>query len=286
PPRRLATLPTAPLRADMPQPVFIFGFPRSGSKLIEQPLTVHPRIAAGDEPLSIGDITQIIPGLLASLLSYPEALAEIWMGDQRDGLEELRDYYLNRARKAGLFQKGAAFFTDKMPLNETHLGLIALLFRQLPVIHMLRHPLDVALSIYANHLRHDYFCASALESIARHYVLKADLMAHYRQVLSLCYLPVRYEEMVASQESEVRKILDFIGIEFDSRCLSFERNTRYVRTASYAQVTEKLYDRSSYRYRTYLKHLTAALNVLCPVIERLGYKINAPEPANSGDAVC
>jgi hypothetical protein len=84
----------------------------------------------------------------------------------------------------------------------------------------------------------------------------------------------------------VRKILDFIGIEFDSRCLSFERNTRYVRTASYAQVTEKLYDRSSYRYRTYLKHLTAALNVLCPVIERLGYKINAPELANSGDAVC
>lgn len=286
PPRRLATLPTAPLRADMPQPVFIFGFPRSGSKLIEQPLTVHLRIAAGDELPSIGDITQIIPRLLASPLSYPEALAELWMGDQRDGLEELRDYYLNRARKAGLFQKGAAFFTDKMPLNETHLGLIALLFPQLPVIHMLRHPLDVVLSIYANHLSHDYFCASALESIARHYVLMADLTAHYRQVLSLCYLPVRYEEMVANQESEVRKILDFIGIEFDSRCLSFERNTRYARTASYAQVTEKIYDRLRYRYRTYLKHLTAALDVRCPVIERLGYEINAPEPANSGDAVC
>ncbi|HTQ70703.1 MAG TPA: sulfotransferase [Acidocella sp.] len=271
--RRLKTLPVADVRAQMPQPVFILGFPRSGTTLIEQTLTVHPHISAGDELPFINDITQIMPRLLASPLAYPEALAELWMGDQRDGLEELRDYYLNRARKAGLFKEGAGFFTDKMPLNEMHLGLISRLFPQSPIIHVLRHPLDVVLSVYSNHLTHGYFCAAQLESIARHYNLVADLVQHYRQNLKLRYLPVRYEDMVTDQEAQVRKILDFIGVEFDPRCLSFERNMRYARTASYAQVTEKLYDRSRYRYRPYLKHLAPVVESLRPVIERLGYQV-------------
>ncbi len=257
----------------MPQPVFILGFPRSGTTLIEQTLTVHPHISAGDELPFINDITQIMPRLLASPLAYPEALAELWMGDQRDGLEELRDYYLNRARKAGFFKEGAGFFTDKMPLNEMHLGLISRLFPQSPIIHVLRHPLDVVLSVYSNHLTHGYFCAAQLESIAQHYNLVADLVQHYRQNLKLRYLPVRYEDMVTEQEAQVRKILDFIGVDFDPRCLSFERNTRYARTASYAQVTEKLYDRSRYRYRPYLKHLAPVLEALRPVVERLGYQV-------------
>jgi len=277
--RRLKTLPVAELRADMPQPVFIVGFPRSGTTLIEQTLTVHPQIAAGDELPYINDITQIMPRLLASPLGYPEALAELWMGDQRDGLNELRDYYLNRAAKSGIFKEGAAYFTDKMPLNETHLGLIALLFPKSPIIHVIRHPLDVLLSVYSNHLTHGFFCAAQLETIARHYNLVADLILHYRQNVNMRYLPVRYEDMVVDQEANVRKILEFIGLEFDPRCLSFEQNTRYARTASYAQVTEKLYDRSRYRYRPYLKHLQPVLETLAPVIERLGYVIDPMDDA-------
>jgi tetratricopeptide (TPR) repeat protein len=275
--RRLATLPRAELRAGMPQPVFIVGFPRSGTTLIEQTLSMHPRIAAGDELSYVNDITQIMPRLLASPLNYPEALSELWMGDQREGLNELRDYYLNRAARAKIFRDGADFFTDKMPLNETHLGLISLLFPQSPIIHVIRHPLDVLLSVFSNHLTHGFFCAAQLESIARHYVLIADLVAHYRQHLPLRYLTVRYEDMVADQTENVRKILDFIGVDFDARCLSFERNTRYARTASYAQVTEKLYDRSRYRYRAYLHHLQPALAILAPVIARLGYTVDGPE---------
>lgn len=271
--RRLATLPVAQARLDMPQPVFILGFPRSGTTLIEQTLSVHPQIAAGDELPFINDITQIMPRLLASPLNYPEALAELWMGDQRDGLEELRDYYLRRAAKAGIFKDKAGFFTDKMPLNETHMGLISLLFPQAPLVHVIRHPLDVVLSVYSNYLTHGYCCAAELESAARHYMLIFNLIEHYKANLQMRYLPVRYEEMVVDQEAQVRKILDFIGVEFDPRCLAFERNTRYARTASYAQVTEKLYDRSRYRYRPYLKHLKPALDILRPAIEMLGYKV-------------
>jgi hypothetical protein len=82
--------------------------------------------------------------------------------------------------------------------------------------------------------------------------------------------------MVVAQEENVRKILDFIGVDFDPRCLSFEQNTRYARTASYAQVTEKLYQRSRYRYRPYLKYLQPVLERLQPVIDRLGYSVDDP----------
>ena len=280
--RRLNTLPRASLRADMPQPIFIVGFPRSGTTLIEQTLSVHPRVAAGDELPFINDITQIMPRLLASPLTYPEALAELWMGDQRDGLNELRDYYLNRAAKSGIFREGADWFTDKMPLNETHLGLISLLFPQSPILHVIRHPLDILLSVYSNHLTHGFFCAAQMETIAQHYVLIADLIEHYKQNLAMRYLPVRYEDLVVDQETHVRKILDFIGVEFDPKCLSFERNTRYARTASYAQVTEKLYDRSRYRYRPYLRHLQPVLERLLPVIDRLGYSVDDPAHPAAG----
>jgi hypothetical protein len=118
-----------------------------------------------------------------------------------------------------------------------------------------------------------------MESIAQHYNLIADLILHYQQNLKMRYLPVRYEDMVVNQEQNVRKILDFVGVEFDPRCLKFEENTRYARTASYAQVTEKLYDRSRYRYRPYLTHLEPVVETLRPVIERLGYVVDPMDAA-------
>ena len=270
-PRRLAALPVAKTRQDVAQPVFIVGFPRSGTTLVEQSLSAHPQIEAGDELPFITDLTEIMPRLLGSPLAYPEALAELWMGDQREGLDDLRDAYLARARKAGLLREGAAFFTDKMPLNEMHLGFISLLFPQAPIIHVLRHPLDVVLSVYSNFLTHGYYCAASLESIATHYLLMADVVAHYQQTLSMRYITVRYEDIVADQEVQISRLLSFIGVEFDPRCLAFEQNQRYARTASYAQVTERLYDRSCYRYRSYLEPLAPVVEQLRPVIERLGY---------------
>jgi hypothetical protein len=100
------------------------------------------------------------------------------------------------------------------------------------------------------------------------------LVEHYRREMTLKYLPVRYEDIIADQETHVRKMLAFVGAPFDRRCLDFHENRRYARTASYAQVTEKLYDRSRYRYRAYLKHLAPVIPILEPVIRRLGYTID------------
>jgi hypothetical protein len=270
---RLQTLPRATVRSDVAQPIFVLGFPRSGTTLMEQTLSAHPRIVAGDELPLINDLTGLMPRMLASPLGYPEALAELWMGDQREGLDNLRDYYLQKAAQMGILTPEAVWFTDKMPLNETHLGLIALLFPESPLIHVIRHPLDIMVSAVSNHFTHGFFCASALETAALHYVRIMDLVQKYRSEMAIRYLPVRYEDMVTDQEATVRSVLDFVGEAFDAKCLRFHENQRYARTASYAQVTERLYDRSRFRYRHYRKHLEPVIPILLPHIERLGYTV-------------
>ena len=92
--------------------------------------------------------------------------------------------------------------------------------------------------------------------------------------MTLRYLPLRYEDIVDDQEVAVRRMLDFIGEPFDKSCLAFHENRRYARTASYAQVTERLYGRSRYRYRHYLKQLEPAIAILEPIINRLGYPLD------------
>jgi tetratricopeptide (TPR) repeat protein len=270
---RMANLPRAGVRTDMPQPLFILGFPRSGTTLVEQSLTAHRSIAAGDELPFLVEITEIMPRLLNSPLAYPEALAELWMGDRREGLDNLRDHYLQRVRQRGVLQPGAALFTDKMPLNEFHLGLIALLFPAAPLIHVQRHPLDVILSVFSNQLTHGFYCAYALESAARHFVLVSELVEHYRSELALRYLPVRYEDIVDDQPTQIHRMLDFVGLPFDEACLSPHQNRRYARTASYAQVTEPLYDRSRARWRHYRRALDPIIPILEPALERLGYSL-------------
>ena len=271
---RLRMMPFSRVRQECAQPIFVLGFPRSGTTLVEQMLAGHPNISAGDELPFINEFSDTIPLLLGSPLSYPEALCELWMGDNRRGLEILRDAYLRKVEIRGIVRPGSAWFTDKMPLNEMHLGLIAMIFPHAPLIHILRHPLDVVLSVFSHQLTHGYFCATALETIARHYVLVMDLVQHYRAEIALRYLPVRYEDILEDPTASVRRMLDFIGEPFDDRCIRFHENRRLPNTPSYAQVTEPLYHRSRFRYRRYLRHLEPVIPILRPVMDRLGYTLD------------
>jgi tetratricopeptide (TPR) repeat protein len=269
--QRMSLLPRASRNEAMPQPIFIVGYPRSGTTMVEQTITAHPLVSAGDELVFISDLARMGARWLASPLGYPECLADLWMGDNRLVLDQFRDYYLKRAEQLDIWEEGAKFFTDKMPLNETHLGLIHLVFPDAPIIHVRRHPLDILISNYSNFLTHGFNQAFDLKTSATHYVLIDELVQHYRQQLDLNYMEIRYEDLVEDQEPNVRRLLDFVGVEFDPRCLSFHDNQRYARTASYAQVTEKLYDSSVYRYRQYRKHLDEAVAILQPSLDRLGY---------------
>ena len=142
------------------QPIFILGFPRSGTTLVEQVLSAHPQSAAGDELPAIGDQTRAMPGLLYSPLVYPEALLDLVMADQHRSADRLRDYYFDYLRDFGVLDQGTGFFTDKKTLNEMHLGLIGLVLPQAPLIHVVRHPFDVVLSVFSNLMTYGYFCGA------------------------------------------------------------------------------------------------------------------------------
>ncbi|WP_459697412.1 tetratricopeptide repeat-containing sulfotransferase family protein [Acidisoma sp. C75] len=272
---RLALLPRAERRADVAEPLFILGFPRSGTTLLEQSLSAHSAIAAGDELPLVHELTLSLPRLLGSPLAYPEALSELWMGDQRLGLDHLRDLYLGRLRQMGLAAPGQRYVTDKMPLNETHLGLIHLIFPQSPLLHLIRHPLDVMVSAFSNLFTHGHCCGASLETAALHYARVQDLIAHYRaEIPALRYFAIRYEAIVSRQEETMRGVLDLLGLAFEPACLTFHENRRYARTASYAQVAEPLYDRSVGRWRHYRAELEPVLPILRPHIERLGYDLS------------
>ncbi len=259
--------------AGVATPLFIVGFPRSGTTMIEQVLSALPDIAAGDELALTLELTHIAPRMLKSDLSYPECLADLWLGDNLGALDLLRDFYLQKAALMGICKNGEQRFTDKMPLNETHLGLIGLLFPSSPIVHMIRHPLDVVLSTFFNDLTHGYNCSYSLESAAYHYALIRDLVDHYLANMELNYLAVKYEDFVTDPEPTAKKLLSFLGEPWDPSCLEFHKNPRYARTASYAQVTEKIYDRSMFRYRNYRKQIDQIIPILQPAIERLGYDI-------------
>lgn len=263
-------LPRAALRPG-PQPIFIVGFPRSGTTLVEQALSAHSEIVAAGELSLVNDIAADLSRLLDSGISYPEALSELWMGDRQGDIDVLCDHYLRRAIPKDEGMDTIHFFTDKTPLNEMHLGLIALLFPQSPIVHVIRHPLDVVVSTFANQLTHGYYCGYTLQSAAHHYALLDDLVERYKSELRLNYLAIRYEDIVEDHDASIRKILSFVGVAFEPACARFDRNRRYARTASYAQVTEPLYDRSVYRHRQYAKHLTSVVPILRQSMERLGY---------------
>lgn len=262
--------PEAP-SPETPRPIFIVGFPRSGTTMTEQILASHPNISAGDELDYLHRLTALAPHLCGSAQAYPDCLGDL--AGRGGAIEKFRGYYVCNAELRRIVEKGKTRFTDKMPLNEVHLGLIHLVFPTAPIVHLVRHPLDVVLSTFFTDLTHGGHCSYQLETAARHYALMYDLIEHYRRELNLNYLAVRYEDMVDDPERHVRLLLDFVGEPYDARCLSFHETRRYARTASYAQVSEKLYTRSRFRYRNYLKHLEPVIPILLPAIERLGYGV-------------
>ncbi len=269
---RIELLPRGAPRAGAAAPVFVLGFPRSGTTLLEQTLTSHSAIAAGDELPLVTQLANLLPRMFESPLPYPEALTELWMGDRRTGLDHLRDYYLQNVADLGVLRGGELLFTDKMPLNETHLGLIGLMFPASPLLRLRRHPLDVMVSAFSNHMTHGFFCAYDLVSAAQHYALIDGLVEHYCREMELRYAEVRYEDLVRGQEATVRRVLDHAGVGFEPACLNFHENRRYARTASYAQVSEALYDRSLERFRHYLPFLEPVRGILEAMMARHGYE--------------
>jgi tetratricopeptide (TPR) repeat protein len=268
-----ARLPRTTARSDVPQPIFVIGLPRSGTTLVEQVLASHPRVRAGGELSFIGEFRKLALALLPGKEPFPENLAFARTADLRYLATLLRDYYLARAAGYGLGE-GPRWFVDKMPFNEIWLPLIRMAFPDSPIVQVVRHPLDVAVSMLANHLTHGFHCGYRIEDIVHHVGAVHALVARYDRELGSARLMLRYEHFVADQESETRRLLDHAGLPFDAACLRFHENPRYAPTPSYAQVTERLHDRSIGRHRHYAAQLAPHGAQLRGMLHDLGYDQN------------
>jgi Tfp pilus assembly protein PilF len=266
----VALLPRAKVRADTPQPIFIMGFPRSGSTLVEQILASHSAVLAGGELPFAGDLSKLAGSLFPGSERFPENLAHSWVADCHYTASVFRDYYLARAEQYGLL-RARAFFTDKMPSNEIYLPLLRMAFPHAKIVRLIRHPLDVCVSMLSNNVTHGFNCGYRVEDITHHLAAVCGLVAHYESELELGAFTLRYESLVADQEAQTRALLDYLGLPFEETCLRFHESRRNAPTPSYAQVTEKLNDRSVGRHRHYAQQLRPSAARLKDVLAAFGY---------------
>lgn len=268
----VSLLPRAQTRPETAQPIFVMGFPRSGTTLVEQILCSHSAIAAGGELPFVSDMTKQASTIYPASERFPENLAHSWMADYHYTATLFRDYYLARAEQYGLLRNGTAFFTDKMPFNEIYLPLIKMAFPNAKIVRVVRHPLDVCVSMLSNNMTHGFHCGYRIEDIAHHLAAVHELVEHYARELELHEFVLRYETLVADQEGQTRHLLDYLGLPFETACLQFHENRRYAPTPSYAQVTEKLNDRSIGRHRHYAKQLEPYVPRLQKMMATYGYE--------------
>ncbi|MEG3151368.1 sulfotransferase [Sphingomonas sp. ZT3P38] len=268
-PTNLSHLVPAPVRPDIPQPIFILGFPRSGTTLTEQVLASHSGIRAGGELPFAAELSAIAAERSAG--AYPASFDALAAPMRASLATELRDHYLARAGAYGLLAPGATFFTDKMPLNELYLPLLRLAFPASPLISATRHPLDVMVSAMSHDFTHGFDCGYRLEDVAHHYATMADLAAHWRAALGFQSHALGYEHLVAAQAPETTALMAHLGLAMEPAQLVFHQSRRFAPTPSYAQVQEPLNDRSIGRWRHYADELEPVRLVLEDAIARGGY---------------
>ncbi len=228
--------------------IFIVGFPRCGSTLIEQILSSHPEVSAAGETLALRHAIRGFQQRRNPSAPYPE-----WLGMQPAGaLAEIADDYLRRVSE---FRRGA-FMTDKLLDNFRFIGVIHMIFPNARIIDARRNPIDVCYSCYKR-----LFNLSAvpftydLDNLARAYRDYRDLMRHWNEVLPGRIHTVDYEQLVNHQESTTRNLLEYCGLSWDDACLQFYRNARTVMTNSNVQVRQPLYGDSIDRWKVYEDYL-------------------------------
>lgn len=226
-------------------PVFIVGMPRSGTSLVEQIVASHPDVYGAGELDALDDLVAGLPARLRSGRPYPDCL------DDAADPAALQSMALDHIEFLHGLAPEATRISDKMPHNFRHLGLIATLFPRGRIVHCRRDPRDTCLSIYFTQFNANHPYAHDLGDLARYYALYADLMKYWEAVLRVPMLTIDYENLVANQEATVRKIIAFLDLPWDDRCLKFHTSRRIVDTPSYQQVRKPIYDRSVRRWKNY-----------------------------------
>lgn len=223
-------------------PVFIVGMPRSSTSLVEQIVATHSQVFGAGELREIGQIS-----------------AKLTLPWEATAIRQFADLHLNRLQILG---GGAERVVDKMPDNIFQLGLIAALFPAARVIICHRDARDTCLSCYFQKFATGNLFSYDLADCGKRYLETQRLVEHWQQVLPLAMLDLHYEALVADLESESRRLIAFLGLEWEPACLDFHRTQRAVSTASSWQVLQPLFQRSLGRWQNYSQHLAPLLDAL------------------------
>ena len=228
------------------EPIFILGLPRAGSTLLEQILASHSRVEGTHELADIQRLVMELQGRDPDLTHprYPGVLAQL----QPENFLKFGEKYLSDTR---FYRTGKPHFIDKMPNNFRHIGLIHLVLPNARIIDARREPMACCFGnlkqLFANGQEFTY----GIEDIARYYRTYLELMRHWDEVLPGRILRVWHEDVVADLEGNVRRILDFCGLPFESACVEFYKTERSVLSASSEQVRQPIFREGLDQWKNY-----------------------------------
>ena len=251
-------------------PIFIVGFPRSGTTLLEQVLDAHPLLKSMDEkPFLLrahGEVTDLG-------IRYPAELGQL----TTQALEDIRAHYWDRVRKQERLLMGRRL-VDKNPLNMLLLPLIRRLFPNACIILTIRHPCDTLISCFLQHFRAPGLARACynLPTLANGYSRCFGFWYSQLQLLRPVSIELQYEQLTSDFATEIRKLSTFLQLPWHEAMLAPGEHARakgFISTPSYAQVIEPVNNRSVGRWRNYEQHFGDARPILMPWIERWGYSL-------------
>lgn len=250
-----------------PDPIFILGLPRAGSTLLEQILASHSKVDGTMELHDILDLAKRLRGRdKASDPSprYPRILEEL----PTERFAQFGQQFIEDTRA---YRGTAPYFIDKMPNNFFHIGLIKLILPNAKVIDARRHPMACCFSGYKQLFGEGQEFSYGLEEIGNYYRQYVDLMNHWDEVLPGFVLRVQHEDVIADLEGQVRRILDFCGLEFEESCVEFHKTKRTVRTPSAEQVRQPINKSGVDQWCNFESHLDPLKHALGPdILEAYG----------------
>ncbi len=240
-----------------PSPIFIVGLPRSGSTLLEQILASHSKV---EGTMELADIPRMVLELQGREPDnenprYPRVLEEL----KPEDLLRLGRKYVDDTR---IYRTDRPYFIDKMPNNFRHLGLIHLILPDAKIIDARRNAMACCFSNFKQLFAAGQEFTYSLEDIGRYYRTYVELMAHWDSVLPGRVLRVEHEDVVEDLEANVRRILDFCGLEFEPQCVEFYKTERSIRTASSEQVRRPIFKEGIDQWRNFAPWLAPLKEVL------------------------
>ncbi len=251
-------------------PIFMLGFPRSGTTLLETILDAHPQISTLSEKETISKIANKVTENTNSS-GFAHGLKNLTVGQ----LEGFASDYFEEVRNNMPDYKDNDIVIDKMPLYTIYLPLISMLFPNAKFIVNIRHPLDVILSNFQQNfaMNNEMAFLITLDDCVKRYIEVMAFLERMKSELALNFIQIRYEDLIENLDVETHRLFDFLGTtpseEVDKFYIHAQR--KVINTASNAQVTKPLYQNSKYKWKNYQKQVEPYINQLKPFIELYGY---------------